>query len=59
MPLMPLVDGTSTHRPVSMARRREIFHCCAGCEVFVKLALLVWTTSICAPSFAVSRTMPS
>ena len=59
MPLMPFVDGTSTQRPVSMARRREMFHCCVGCDVPVKLALLVCTTSICAPSWTVSRTMPS
>ena len=32
-PLMPFVDGTSTHRPVSIARRREMFHCCSGCAV--------------------------
>ena len=59
MPLMPLVDGTTTHRPVSMARRREILNCWAGCAVPVKLALLVWTTSTSAPPRTASWTMPS
>jgi hypothetical protein len=56
---MPFVDGTSTHRPVSMALNREMSHCWAGWDVPVKLALLVWTTSTCAPALTVSRTMPS
>ena len=54
-PVMPLVDGTTTQRPVSMARSREMSHCCSGCEVPVKAALLVWTTIICAPPSTARR----
>src|SRR4051794_27930911 len=56
---MPLVDGMSTHRPVSMARSREILNCCCGCDVPVKLALDVCTTSSCAPPATASSISPS
>ena len=45
--------------PVSIARSRVIANCCSIWWVKMKLALLVCTTSICAPARTVSRTIPS
>jgi hypothetical protein len=30
---MPLVEATTTYRPVSMARSRDIANCCSICPV--------------------------
>lgn len=48
-PLTPFVEATTTARPVSAARARVMANCCSGWSVPTKVALLVWTTTTCAP----------
>ena len=48
-PLIPLVDATTTVRPVSRARSRVIANCCSSWAVPVKDALLVCTVTSSAP----------
>ena len=57
--LMPLVAATSTARPCSTARSRDMASCCSGCPVPAYVALLVWTTSSRPPPVTTSRTTPS
>src|SRR5829696_9289996 len=56
---IPLVAATATVRPNSTARSRLIASCCSLSSVKPKVALLVWTTIIPAPSSTTSRTRPS
>ena len=51
--------ATSTARPCSTARRRDIAICCSGCPRPAKVALLVCTTMTRPPAVTTSRTTSS
>ena len=50
IPVIPLVEATTTCRPLSMARTRVISNCWSSWLVRLNVALLVCTTSSRAPA---------
>lgn len=57
--LTPLVTGTTTDRPCSTARTRDIANCWYVISLRPKVALLLGTEISWAPSVTVSRAMSS